>query len=125
MRFRLDLPDDCYIHDVFHVNRLKLHTDPAMSKFKKKTVRLGKEFKDSNRKYEVEKILDHDVIRGKVWFLVHWRGFDEVLESTWESRELSRVGAVAEDTRDHRGTQRSRRRGGGCRPRLLAGATAT
>ena len=93
MRFRLDLPDDCYIHDVFHVNRLKLHTDPAMSKFKKKTIRLGKEFKDSNRKYEVEKILDHDVIRGKVWFLVHWRGFDEVTESTWESRERLMVDA--------------------------------
>ena len=86
------------IHDVFHVKRLKLHTDPSMSKFKKKTIRLGKEFKDSTRKYEVEKILDHDVIHGKVWFLVHWRGFDEVLESTWESRE--RLMADARDAVD-------------------------
>ena len=69
------------------MNRLKLYTDPSMSKFKRKTIKLSKEFKDSTRKYEVEKILDHDVICGKVWFLVHWRGFDEVLESTWESRE--------------------------------------
>ena len=38
------------------------------------------------------------VIRGKVWFLVHWRGFDEVLESTWESRE--RLMADARDAVD-------------------------
>ena len=33
------------------------------------------------------------MIRGKVWFLVHWRGFDEVTESTWESRERLMVDA--------------------------------
>ena len=36
--------------------------------------------------YEVEKILDHDTIRGTRWYLVHWKGFDEVHESTWEER---------------------------------------
>ena len=58
-----------------------------MVKFKNRKIRLSKEFLDSNRKYEVETILDHDVIRGVVWFLVHWKGFDEVLESTWEPRD--------------------------------------
>ena len=35
----------------------------------------------------VKAILDHDSIRGKVWYLVHWDGYDEVHDSTWESRE--------------------------------------
>ena len=55
LRFRLDLPDDCYIHDVFHVNRLKPYSDPSMVKFKNRKIRLSKEFLDSNRKYEVER----------------------------------------------------------------------
>jgi hypothetical protein len=58
-----------------------------MVKYKSRTIRLSNEFRDSHRKYEVERILDHDVTRGKVWFLVHWKGFDEVVDSTWESRE--------------------------------------
>ena len=37
--------------------------------------------------YEVEGILDHDTRYGKRWYLIHWKGYDEVTQSTWEKRE--------------------------------------
>ena len=32
-RYQLKLPDDCYIHDTFSVDRLKPYSDPDMVKF--------------------------------------------------------------------------------------------
>eukprot|EP01052_Picozoa_sp_SAG31_P033116 SAG31_NODE_3703_length_3974_cov_7.925161_5_plen_225_part_00 len=87
-RYRLQLPDDCAIHDTFSSDRLKPYLDPEMVKYKGKTLKLGSDFtQNDERRYVVKKILDHDVIRKKIWYLVHWDGYDEVHESTWESRE--------------------------------------
>jgi hypothetical protein len=38
---------------------------------------------DEDEKYEVEKILNHEVRRGKSFFLVKWRDFENIWNS-WE-----------------------------------------
>jgi len=83
IRYKLKLPDDAYIHDTFHVARLKPYNDPAMVRFRSR--QLPTEYRDTTE-YEIEKILDHDVMWGSRWYNVHWRGYDEVTESSWESR---------------------------------------
>ena len=86
IRYKLKLPDDAYIHDTFHVARLKPYKDPAL--VRQRTRPLPSEYISDNGRevYEVEKILDHDSMHGSRWYFVHWRGYDEVTESTWESR---------------------------------------
>ena len=37
-------------------------------------------------KYELQDILDHDFKYGQWWFLVHWKGYSPIYESTWETR---------------------------------------
>ena len=48
---------------------------------------LDAEFTINGQKYEIQSILDHDTVQKKIWYLVHWSGYDEVLESTWEPRD--------------------------------------
>jgi len=72
---RVQLPDDCFVHPVFHVNRLKPWTDPDMVKYKKKPRKLPADFgfKDGDD-WEVEEILDDDFIRGDQYYHVRWVG---------------------------------------------------
>ena len=88
IRYKLKLPADCQIHDTFHVARLKPYNDPELVRHGSRP--LPKEFRttaaDTNSQYEIEKILDYDTIRGTRWYFVHWKGYDEVMDSTWEKR---------------------------------------
>ena len=91
-RYKLQLPDDCYIHDTFSSDRLKPYHDPSMVKFKGKSLPLDAKFTGDaddadDVEYEIDKILDWDVMRKEIWYLVAWKGYDEVHESTWESRK--------------------------------------
>ena len=82
--FRLKLPKGCRIHDVFSVSRLKAYRDPAF--LGRKPLALPTElFED--REYELQDILDHDFKYGQWWFLVHWKGYSPIYESTWETRD--------------------------------------
>eukprot|EP01052_Picozoa_sp_SAG31_P061077 SAG31_NODE_20185_length_581_cov_1.232365_1_plen_116_part_00 len=70
-RYKLKLPDDCYIHDTFSSNRLKPYYDPSMVKFKGKSVPLDSKFINDaddadDVEYEIEKILDWDIMSGDV-----------------------------------------------------------
>eukprot|EP01050_Picozoa_sp_SAG11_P007258 SAG11_NODE_597_length_8296_cov_12.606123_10_plen_229_part_00 len=81
--FRLKLLADCKIHDVFHVSRLRPHTDPEF--VRRKANPLPKILEGAEI-YEIERIIDHDFTFGTQWYKIAWKGFSEIYESTWEPR---------------------------------------
>jgi chromobox protein 1 len=36
------------------------------------------------RPFVVERILDHKIVAGEVWYLVKWQGWDDPQDLTWE-----------------------------------------
>ena len=79
MAFKLELPDFCKIHDVFHVDRLKA-SSPSMDL----TMQARKLPPTKDGEYEVEAIISERVRYKKREFLVHWQGYSELYQSTWE-----------------------------------------
>eukprot|EP01050_Picozoa_sp_SAG11_P005889 SAG11_NODE_432_length_9520_cov_102.527863_11_plen_310_part_00 len=77
----LDLQDDCYIHNVFPLSKLKLASDEQFSKLRPTPLPPGEE---EEGEYELEKILDHDIKRNM--YYCKWKGYDEIYRSTWEPR---------------------------------------
>ena len=79
----LDLPSSVKIHPVVNVSRVCLYKDQVKGQKKilpKLVIIEGEE------EFEVEKILNKRVIRGKEKFLVRWKGYTAEVD-TWESRE--------------------------------------
>ena len=77
--FQLELPPHCNIHNVFHVDRLKVWTEalnPQLRPRKLPAVR--------DDEYEVEMILDERVRNRTREYLVKWKGYSELFDSTWE-----------------------------------------
>eukprot|EP01050_Picozoa_sp_SAG11_P005729 SAG11_NODE_414_length_9684_cov_7.947522_1_plen_2392_part_00 len=81
--FRLKLPEDARIHDVFHVARLRPHQDAQF--IRRKSNPFPKMLR-GEEEFEIERILDHDFKHGIQWYLISWKGWSEVYESTWETR---------------------------------------
>ena len=81
--FKLQLPDNCRIHDVFHASRLRAYTDPEMVGRKPMVMPPGA-FED--REYEVQRISDHDFKFGNWFYRVEWKGYSPLYEATWEPR---------------------------------------
>jgi len=77
--FKLELPDFCKIHDVFHVDRLKA-SSPSMDL----TMQARKLPPTKDGEYEVEAIISERVRYKKREFLVHWQGYSELYQSTWK-----------------------------------------
>ena len=83
--YRLDLPNNVRIHNVFHVSLLKLYLDGG-----RVPLPPPPEVVDGELEFEVEKILDHKVVaskdkkRGrKRFFLLRWKGQGPEYDS-WE-----------------------------------------
>ena len=80
--YRLLLPEKCRIHDVFHIDRLKPHDSSDGSSNPSRSRALGA---TKDIEYEVEKILDEKCNKKgeKIQFLVHWKGYSQLYDSSW------------------------------------------
>jgi len=79
----LELPKSIKIHPVVNISRVQLYKPQVEGQKKippKPVIIKGEE------EFEVEKILNKRMIRGKEKFLVRWKGYT-VEENTWENRE--------------------------------------
>jgi len=79
----LELPKSIKIHPVVNVSRVRLYK-PQVERQKKippKPVII-----EGEEEFEVEKILNKRMVRGKEKFLVRWKGYTAEGD-TWESRE--------------------------------------
>ena len=79
--YKLALPVNAKIHDVFHVDRLKsCKTCDPLIKSRARTLPSIDE-----PVYNVSKILDEKLVRGKKMYLVAWEGYSELFDSSWLS----------------------------------------
>jgi len=77
--YKLALPVNSNIHDVFHVDRLKsCKTSEQHIKSRAKPLPAIDE-----PVYEVSKIIDEKLVRGVKKYLVAWKGYSELFDSTW------------------------------------------
>jgi len=79
----LDLPKSIKIHPVVNVSRVRLYTSQVKGQ---KKIPLKPVIIEGEEKFEVEKILNKRVVRGKEKFLVRWKGYMAEADM-WESRE--------------------------------------
>jgi hypothetical protein len=85
MNYRLELPRSMKIHPVFHVSLLTRHMEdqiPGRVQTPPEPVEIDRE-----NEYEVESILDSRLRRGKLQYLVKWKGYS-VSENTWEPEDM-------------------------------------
>jgi len=91
---KLELPKSIRIHPVVNVSRVRLYK-PQVEGLKKilpKPVII-----EGEEEFEVEKILNKRMVRGKESFLVRWKGY-MAEEDTWENREnLGNVEELVEE----------------------------
>jgi hypothetical protein len=83
LAYRLKLPTRMRIHPVFHVSKLEPAKDDPFGR--KPLPPPPAAVEGEVIEYEVDEILDHRRRRGKLQFLVRWKGYP-VDDSTWEPR---------------------------------------
>jgi len=96
----LELPDSIKIHPVVNISRVRLYKSQVkrQKKIPPKPVII-----EGGEEFEVEKILNKRMVRGKEKFLVRWKGYIAG-ENTWENREnLENAKELVEEfEREHR-----------------------
>jgi len=111
--YKLELPNNYTIHDVFHVSLLKpATTDDASSdsdsddndSHSSNTEHAHVELEDSDQQlYEVEKILGHRTRRNKHEYLIKWFGYSDE-ENSWET--IDRLGQAHDLIEQYENEQR-------------------
>lgn len=79
--YRLELPASMKVHPVFHVSLLESYKESTISGRLQPS--LPSVEVENHEEYEVEEVLDSRRRRGKLQYLIHWRGYD-ISERTWE-----------------------------------------
>ena len=79
--YRLELPSSIKIHPVFHVNLLEPHNPNTFSG--RVVAPPTPVIVDGAPESEVAEVLDFKILRGKLFYLVDWVGYDE-LGRSWE-----------------------------------------
>ena len=81
----MELPAELRIHPVFHISLLKQYKES--NEFNRTTPLLPIFIPETqHEEYEVEAILDKNLIRKKVLYLIKWAGYP-LHEATWEPVE--------------------------------------
>jgi len=80
--FELNLPTTMKIHPVFHVSLLEPKTKDTIQQLSTPAPPPPTEI-SQNLEYEVESILDSKISKGKLFYFVHWKGYDNS-ENSWE-----------------------------------------
>ena len=107
--YRLQLPGDWQIHDVFHVSQPKgsvgdVHGESGIDI-------------EGNVEFEIESILDSRVVRGQKQYLVKWLGYNDFENSWVKAQDMGNAQELVQQFEQHVLPRQSRtRRGGGVRP---------
>ena len=78
----LKLPKTLHIHPVVNIPRVKPYLGPLPGQPVSRPG-LIHVTEDRDEEYEVDTIIDSRIYKGKLQYLVHWKGYDES-ERTWE-----------------------------------------
>jgi RNase H-like domain found in reverse transcriptase/Reverse transcriptase (RNA-dependent DNA polymerase)/Integrase zinc binding domain/Chromo (CHRromatin Organisation MOdifier) domain/Integrase core domain len=84
--YRLELPRELRIHDVFHVSLLDRYTPPGPGQPQPEPLPTIAASEDTEEEWEVERILDSKRRYRKLHYLVQWAGYDYV-RTSWEPAE--------------------------------------
>ena len=79
----LELPKSIKIHPIVNVSRVQLY---KLQVEEQKKIPPKQVIIEGEEEFEVEKILNKRMVRGKEKFLVRWKGYITE-EDTWENRE--------------------------------------
>ena len=80
--FRLDMPRQHRVHPVFHASKLlKYFRDEIADRNPNEP---GPIEVEGEEEYEIEKILKSRIYRGRVQYLIKWKGYSDA-ENTWQS----------------------------------------
>ncbi|KAH7439596.1 hypothetical protein KP509_04G068000 [Ceratopteris richardii] len=82
--FKLQLPSTMRIHPVFHVSMLEPYQiSPLRGERPSPSPPIEI---DDHEEFEVEHVLDSRISRGRLEYLIHWKGYD-ISDRTWEPAE--------------------------------------
>ncbi len=105
--YRLGLPEDWKIHDVFHVSQLKRVLGTV--------AREDSLLVDGGEEFEVEQIVGMRMVKGAKQYLVKWKGFED-FNNTWVAEmELDNAQQAIRDYISSSSRMTRTRRGSGVR----------
>ena len=81
VNFKLELPPSLRVHPVFHASKLVLYHEDLIAG--RAPAKPGPIEVEGQEEFEVERVLDSRIHRGRVQYFVKWTGYDDS-ENSWE-----------------------------------------